>query len=87
MVVEGFCLRLLACRRRGVKPVTTIEIERLGIVAEEEKSAGIEENPDEEAADEAAESEKEEEKIQRLLSGNPPQRVVYVPGRLINIVV
>jgi leucyl-tRNA synthetase len=29
----------------------------------------------------------EEEKVQRLLSGNPPQRIVYVPGRLINIVV
>ena len=28
-----------------------------------------------------------EEKVQRLLSGNPPQRIVYVPGRLINIVV
>jgi leucyl-tRNA synthetase len=28
-----------------------------------------------------------EEKVQRLLSGNPPQRVVHVPGRLINIVV
>jgi leucyl-tRNA synthetase len=29
----------------------------------------------------------QEEKIQRLLSGTPPRRVVYVPGRLINIVV
>jgi leucyl-tRNA synthetase len=29
----------------------------------------------------------EDEKIQRQLSGNPPKRIVYVPGRLINIVV
>jgi leucyl-tRNA synthetase len=29
----------------------------------------------------------EEEKIRRLLSGTSPQRVVYVPGRLVNIVV
>jgi len=29
----------------------------------------------------------EDEKIQRQLSGNPPKRIVHVPGRLINIVV
>jgi len=29
----------------------------------------------------------EDEKIQRQLSGNPPKRIVYVPGRLLNIVV
>ena len=36
---------------------------------------------------EAEQKALKDEKIQRLLSGNPPQRVVYVPGRLINIVV
>jgi leucyl-tRNA synthetase len=29
----------------------------------------------------------EDDKIKRLLSGKPPKRTVYVPGRLINIVV
>jgi leucyl-tRNA synthetase len=43
--------------------------------------------PQDTSQDEVEKRALAEEKIQRFLSGNPPQRVVYVPGRLINIVV
>jgi leucyl-tRNA synthetase len=43
--------------------------------------------PQDASQDEVEKKVLEEEKVQRLLSGNPPQRIVYVPGRLINIVV
>jgi leucyl-tRNA synthetase len=43
--------------------------------------------PQEASQDEIERKALAEEKIQRLLSGSPPKRVVHVPGRLVNIVV
>ena len=43
--------------------------------------------PQDASQGEAEEKALQDEKIKRLLSGNTPKRTVYVPGRLINIVV